>query len=146
MSKGWLKWSVGMVILALTFGVALSAAQKEEAAKVAGKWEMTSPGRQGNVTREMVIEQTGDKIKGTLKDQRGESPFEGTVKGNKISFTVKRQRPDGGEFTIEYTGTVEGDSIKGTIEMGGGPGGGPGGPGKGPGGGGPREWTAKRMK
>lgn len=62
----------------------------------------------------MTIEQNGDKIKGALKGPRAEAPLEGTVKGNKISFTVKRDTPRG-EVTLEYTGTVDGDSMKGTF-------------------------------
>ena len=61
--------------------------------------------------------------------QRGEVTFEGTVKGNKINFTVKGQTPRG-EVVIEYSGTADGDTMKGTRQ-------------------GPRgstEWTAKRAK
>ncbi len=71
-------------------------------------------GRQGAFTQTMTIEQNGDKIKGALKGPRAEAPLEGTVKGNKISFTVKRDTPRG-EVTLEYTGTVDGDSMKGTL-------------------------------
>lgn len=113
--------------MALVLGTALSAAQK--AANVAGKWEMTSEGRQGPTTATMTIEQNGDKIKGTLQGPRRENPLEGTVKGNDISFTVKIETPRG-EMVMEYTGKVEGDTMKGVRKT-------------------PRgetEWTAKRVK
>ena len=121
--------SLLVVVVALVFGLA-SSALAEEPAKVAGKWEMTSEGRQGPMTQTLTIEQKGETIKGTIQSPRGETPFEGTVKGNKISFTVKRTRPDGVEMVIEYTGTVEGDSMKGTSKVGEFT----------------REWTAKRQK
>jgi len=113
--------------MALILGAALSAAQKP--ANVAGKWEMTSEGRQGPVTSTMTIEQNGDKIKGTIQGPQRQNPFEGTVKGNEISFTVKFETPRG-EMTMEYSGKVEGDSMKGVRKT-------------------PRgetEWTAKRVK
>ena len=89
----------------------------QDAAKVGGTWEMSMQGRQGPVTNTLTIEQTGNKFKGTLKTQRGETPVEGTVDGNKISFNVERETPNG-KFTQEFTGTVDGDSIKGTVKMG----------------------------
>jgi len=111
----------------LTLSAGVLAAQ--EPAKFGGTWEMTMEGRQGPTTQTLTIQQTADKIKGTIKGARGETPFEGTVKGNKISFTVKRETPRG-EMTMEYTGTIEGDSIKGTMQAGEFS----------------REWSAKRAK
>ena len=109
--------------------LALVARAADEPAKVAGTWEMSMEGPQGTMTQTLTIEQKGEMIKGTIKGPRGETPFEGTVKGNTISFTVKRSTPRG-EMTFEYTGTVEGDTIKGTMR----------------GGQREREWTAKREK
>ncbi len=111
------------------FALAFSMVARADDAKVAGTWEMSSQGRQGPVTQTLTVEQDGGKIKGTIKGQRGEAPFEGTVKGNAISFTVKRQTPNG-EFVQEYTGTVDGDAIKGTVKMGENS----------------RDWSAKRQK
>ena len=119
-------------ILAVLLGMMLVAslvAVAQDAAKVGGTWEMTSQGRQGPMTSTLTIDQTGNKFKGTLKGARGESPLEGTVEGNKISFTIERETPNG-KFTMNYTGTVDGDSIKGTVKMGENE----------------REWTAKKQK
>lgn len=109
--------------------VAGQAALAQKPANFAGEWELTMEGRQGPVTQTLKLEQNGDKVKGTLSSPRGETPVEGTVKGNQISFTVKRETPRG-EMVVEYTGTLEGDTIKGTM------------------GGGQfsREWTAKKKK
>ncbi len=103
-----------LAVVALSVGIAVRAADN---AKVAGTWEMTMEGRNGTVTNTLTIEQTGDKIKGTMKTQRGETPFEGTVKDKEISFTITRQTPNG-EMKQEYTGTVEGDTIKGKVKTG----------------------------
>ena len=109
--------------------LAFAATGYAQGAKVAGKWELTSEGRQGPMTRNMTIEQDGEKIKGVISGQRGDQEFTGMVKGKDISFTVKFQTPNG-ERTVEYKGTVDGDSMKGTVEMGQAT----------------REWTAKRAK
>jgi hypothetical protein len=102
----------GLCVFALA--PALIAGAGDEPANVAGRWEMTAGGRQGNITQTLTIEQDGDKIKGTLKGPRAETPFEGSVKGNQVHFTVRRETPRG-EMTVEYTGNVEGDSMKGTM-------------------------------
>ncbi len=98
--------------LALTWTLRATAA--EEPAKVAGAWEMTFEGRNGTVTRTLTIEQDGGTIKGSMEGRRGPAPLEGSVQGNKVSFTVKRETPRG-TFTLEYSGTVEGDTMKGTV-------------------------------
>jgi len=98
-------------------------------AKVDGSWEVTSEGRQGPMTQTLTLKQEGDKLTGTLKGMRGEAPVEGSVTGQEIKFTVKRETPRG-PMTLEYKGSVDGDSMKGTLEtpMG------------------ARDWTAKRAK
>jgi hypothetical protein len=108
-------WLAGLCVFVLAVGLAARAA--DEPAKVAGTWELTMEGRQGTITQTLTIEQNGEKIKGTLKGPRAETPFEGTIKGNKISFTIKRETPRG-EMTMDYTGTVDGNSIKGTVQTG----------------------------
>ncbi len=108
---------------------AARARAAEEPAKVAGTWEVSSEGRNGPMTQTLTIQQDGSNIKGTITGRRGEAPFEGTVTGNKIAFTVKRETPKG-TFTIEYSATVDGDSMKGTAHSERFD----------------REWTAKRTK
>ena len=96
----------------LTWGGRVIAA--DEPAKVAGAWEMTSESPRGTRTQTLTIQQDGSTIKGTIEGRRGPAPLEGSVTGNKISFTVKRDTPNG-TFTLEYNGTVDGDSMKGTV-------------------------------
>jgi hypothetical protein len=122
-----------LLAIALTCGLLLLcgviATAAEEPAKVAGTWEMSSEGPNGPMTQTLTIQQDGAKIKGTLTGRRGETPFEGTVTGNKIAFTIKRETPNG-TFTIEYSATVDGDAMKGTAHSERFD----------------REWTAKRTK
>jgi hypothetical protein len=67
------------------------------------------------MTQTLTIEQDGATIKGILKGQRGDAPLEGTVAGNKITFSVKRQTQNGDTMVLEYTGAVDGDSIQGKV-------------------------------
>jgi hypothetical protein len=113
-----MKRSTCLLAFALALGAPLiwsgSVMAADEPAKVAGTWEMTSEGPRGTMTQTLTIQQDGGTIKGTLEGRRGPAPLEGSVTGNKISFTVKRETPNG-TFTLEYTGTVDGDSMKGNV-------------------------------
>lgn len=97
---------------------------------VTGDWDLTTQSpRGGERTQTIHIEQNGENITVTMQGRGGEEiTAEGTVKGNKIEWSVTRNTPRG-EFTITYTGTVEGDTMSGEAQMGDF---------------GTREWTAKK--
>jgi hypothetical protein len=100
--------SVCLLVFAL---VPLALAQD---AKVDGSWDLSAPGRGGNmVTQTLTLQQDGTKLTGSLKSQRGDNPITGTIMGNNIAFSVSINTPNGG-VKIDYTGTVSGDSMKGT--------------------------------
>ena len=99
--------------------------------KISGKWEskFTTPNGDTRTTT-YTFKVDGDKLSGTVAGgMGGDTPLAGTVKGNEVKFTVTRQTPNG-EMKSEYTGTVEGDTMKGTVES-------PRGK---------RDWTATRVK
>ena len=107
-----------ILVAALCF-VVLSLAQVASAqdAKVAGAWDLSAPGRDGNVmTQTLTLQQDGTKLTGTMKGQRGDAPVTGTISGNNISFSVTRTTPNG-DLKIDYTGTVSGDAMKGTLSV-----------------------------
>lgn len=97
---------------------------------VSGEWEITSEGRQGPRTQTIKIEQDGEKITVTMEGRMGEVTGEGTIKDNKIEWKITRTMRDM-EMTITYTGTVDGDTMSGEMEMS-------------MGDRGPSEWTAKK--
>jgi hypothetical protein len=86
---------------------------------VTGDWEMTTQSpRGGERTSTVHFEQDGEKITVTMQGRQGEEiTAEGTVKGNKIEWSMTRSTPRG-DFTITYTGTVEGDTMSGEAQMG----------------------------
>jgi hypothetical protein len=114
-----MKRLMNSLVFALACGMLLIGAVKvlaaDEPAKVAGTWEMTSQGQNGPMTSTLTIQQDGGTIKGTVTGRRGDAPLEGTVTGNKLSFTVKRQTPNGDTMVMEYTATVDGDSMTGKV-------------------------------
>jgi hypothetical protein len=99
------------------FVLSLAHVTSAQDAKVAGSWDLSAPGRDGNmVTQTLTLQQDGTKLTGTMKGQRGDAPVTGTVSANNVSFSVTRTTQNG-ELKIEYTGTVTGDAMKGTLTV-----------------------------
>ena len=93
-------------------------AQAEPAANVAGAWRVSMPGQSAAVSQTLSIEQKGGAITGTIRAPQGNAAqVRGTVTGKNIAFTVKRRTPDG-EVTQQFAGTVNGNSIAGTVTQG----------------------------
>jgi len=78
-------------------------------ANVAGTWNIKVSGEGGSANQKIELKQDGGKITGTFKGPRQSGPLEGTVDGNNIQFHVKARVP------LDYTGTVDGNTMKGTM-------------------------------
>ena len=78
-------------------------------ANVAGTWNIKLSGEAGSANQTIELKQDGGKITGTFKGPRQSGPLEGTVDGNNIQFHVRTRVP------LDYTGTVDGDTMKGTM-------------------------------
>lgn len=81
---------------------------------VAGKWIVTVSSPEGEQESTMILEVDGNKLSGTYESMMGIADIsEGTVTGNKISFTI-----DAGGMVITVNGTVSGNTMTGTIDIG----------------------------
>ena len=105
------------LVVAFAMAFVMASVSRADDAKVTGKWESKFTTPQGDtMTTTFTFKQDGNKLTGTVVGGRGgESPLEGTVKGNEVKFTVTRTTPNG-EMKSEYTATVEGDTMKGSVE------------------------------
>ncbi len=113
-------------------------------ASPAGTWKYTQPGRGGGpgVERTLMLDLKDGKLTGTLKGYegpRGQIPditlTDASFKDGAIAFSTELQFGDN-KFVIKYTGKLDGDTIKGSIER---PGFNGGDPTK-------TDWTATRAK
>jgi len=101
-------------LAALAVAIALPAA----AGDVSGKWKITSKSPRGERVSEIVFAQDGEKLAVSSKDREGNDvKSEGSVKGEEITWTTKRQGPNG-EMLIVYKGKVEGKTMSGSSEFG----------------------------
>jgi hypothetical protein len=87
------------------------------AANVNGKWNLTveAQGQQLPVT--LMLKQDGGKVSGSLDSMMGKGDIsEAKVNGNKFVGTAKTQI-QGQAMDLVINGTVDGDSMKGTITL-----------------------------
>ncbi len=103
--------------LLLTASVVAIPSFAADTAKVAGEWNLTLESPNGALTPTATIKQDGEKLTGTYKGRFGESPLTGTIKENAIKFSTTVSTPNG-VVAVEYSGTVEGDTMKGTASFG----------------------------
>ena len=87
------------------------------AADVSGNWNLSVETPQGTRTPTMTLVQKGEEVTGSYHSQRGDMPVTGTLKGNDLKLSYTMGAGDR-SMTINYEGTVAGDSITGKIVMG----------------------------
>ncbi|HLO83358.1 MAG TPA: hypothetical protein VK166_20490 [Chitinophagaceae bacterium] len=106
-----MKKPIFLVAIFLVFSCVLQAQQH---AKVDGKWLMNVETTMGSGSPTFVLKQVNDStLTGNYTGALGEAEVKGTVNGNKIrlEFTIQANM-------IEYTGTVDGDTMKGIVKLG----------------------------
>ena len=106
--------SVFTIFILVLMSVSLIAQE----VNVSGDWELTMETPRGEMTRDVHFEQEGENLTVTMESPRGsEVTGKGTIKGNDIEWTVTRSTPRR-EFTMSYSGKVEGDTMSGEVQMG----------------------------
>lgn len=105
---------------AVNFGLACIAvlslvlvAAPAMAGDISGHWELEVQTPSGGGTPIMELKQNGNKITGTYVGQLGETDVKGAVKGKKFTVEFNSAGVD-----IVYKGTFEGDSMKGSLDLG----------------------------
>jgi hypothetical protein len=96
-----------------------AATTSAEAADVLGTWSATVTTHQGQVIPvQLKLKKDTEKIVGTISSEMGQAPVEAEVKGKDLTvrFTFQGQS---GPMAIEMAGTVDADTVKGTMAVGG---------------------------
>ncbi len=106
------------VALALTAALAVSTLA--QGVNVTGKWIFDVQTGQGGGQPTLTFKQEGEKLTGHYSSQTlGEADLTGTVKGNAIQFGFNANA-QGQAIDVAYTGTVDGNTMKGSVSMAGG--------------------------
>jgi hypothetical protein len=82
------------------------------AADVTGKWDSTVELDAGTGTPTFTFRQQGNKLTGRYSGQLGEADLTGKVDGDSIEFSFSL-KSDLGELTANFSGKIEGDTMKG---------------------------------
>lgn len=102
--------------IALTASIAFLATSAF-AEGLAGTWTLTRQTDDGPVETEMTVVEADGKYSGTLVSPRGTIEVESiTVDGDSFAFTAT---VEGRIFDVDldYSGTITGDTMSGTVEM-----------------------------
>ena len=100
-------------LLCLVFSRAMTA---EEPVVVAGRWDITIQFVRGDGNYTAFLEQTGEKLRGTYRGQFTEGTLDGTVQGKNVRFRG-HLRIEGADLIYLYNGTVEGDQMRGQVDL-----------------------------
>ena len=89
-----------------------------QATNVTGEWVFNVTTDQGGGTPTITFKQDGEKLTGKYVGQLGNADLTGTVKGNAIHFTFTID-VQGQQAPVTYDGTVEKNTMKGKLDIGG---------------------------
>jgi hypothetical protein len=86
--------------------------------QVTGDWDVTLNTPNGSRQAKATFKQDGEKLSGVFKNERGQVPCQGSIKGKEIeiTYTVKYE---GQDLTIVLTGKTDGDLMSGRADFGG---------------------------
>jgi hypothetical protein len=81
-----------------------------------GAWKTTINSPMGVQEGELDITTSGDSFTGTMKGRQGEQPISGKVDGDKLTWSASITSPF--PITLEFTVTVNGDAMTGSVKAG----------------------------
>ncbi len=106
-----------LIVVVLAIGL-LTTALSAQGTNVSGEWTFNVQTDQGGGTPTMTFKQDGEKLTGKYVGQLGNADLVGTVKGNAIKFTFTLD-VQGQQAPVNYEGTVEKNTMKGKLDIGG---------------------------
>jgi hypothetical protein len=108
---------ISAVVIAV-IGLLTTAQVMAQATNVTGEWLFNVTTDQGGGTPTLSFKQDGEKLTGKYQGQLGAADLTGTVKGNAIKFTFTID-VQGQQAPVTYEGTVEKNTMKGKLDIGG---------------------------
>lgn len=90
--------------------------QEKPAPTMTGTWILEVHHSAGVSTPTVTITQTGEKLAGKYVGSYGESVLTGSIKGADFTFTVEIGTEQ--KVTVVYSGTLDGNAVKGSVTLG----------------------------
>ena len=107
-----------LTVVVLGIGLLGTARISAQGTNVTGEWNFNVQTDQGGGTPVITFKQDGEKLTGKYAGQLGNADLTGTVKGNAIHFTFTIDA-GGQQAPVTYDGTVEKNTMKGKLDIGG---------------------------
>ena len=98
------------LLIVLLLGLSLVTTDaRANASDISGNWSFSVNLENGpqDVPFSIVFKQEGEKLSGIYSSRSGEEKVTGTVKGNRVAFSVEIKNRSGEPFTYNYNGTIE---------------------------------------
>ncbi|HEX2494710.1 MAG TPA: hypothetical protein VHK24_13135 [Steroidobacter sp.] len=106
-----------VALLAGACAAAPATPAKSQPPNLSGRWMLTTESSVGAEDSEMLVKQTGNSIMGALSTESGSVDYTGTVDGENVAFGFMVNAP-GSDLRIDYSGVVQGDTMKGKVVFG----------------------------
>ena len=107
-----------LLAILLLAGHAIAQTAPAQAPDITGKWDISIATSQGSSPATLTVTKDGEKLAGTIASAMGEAPVDVTVKDKSVALELSIQTPNG-PLNIVMSGTVDGDTMKGTADFGG---------------------------
>jgi len=105
-----------LMIVAASFISATALSAQAAALNLAGEWNASYNTPGGARAFKVVLAVDGAKLTGTVKRETGDSPLEGTVKGDSVTFTYSIKYGDN-MLPMTVSAKVVGDAMKGSVDI-----------------------------
>lgn len=114
-NKGYHVLTIVGILLFSLFVPALSGSQEKGYESLIGEWDVQT--EDGQYTFVFVFSMEGDTLKGIYKGTTGDAEMEDlSFENNELSFTVNIDA-GGQTMAIDYTATIEGDTLEGYLSL-----------------------------
>lgn len=100
----------------LAIAILASTQAGAQATNVTGEWAFTVTTDQGSGNPTITFKQDGEKLTGKYNGQLGVADLTGSVKGDAITFTFTVD-VQGQQAPVTYKGTVEKNTMKGSLDI-----------------------------
>jgi len=104
--------------LVIALALFVSSQALAQATNVAGDWAFVVTTDQGSGEPTITFKQDGEKLTGKYVGQLGAADLTGTLKGSAVHFTFTLD-VQGQQAPVTYDGTVEKNTMKGKMDIGG---------------------------
>ena len=105
-----------ILAVALLTSAQLGLEAGAQGANVTGEWAFTVTTDQGGGNPTITFKQDGEKLTGKYNGQLGAADLTGSVKGDAITFTFTVD-VQGQQAPVTYKGTVEKNTMKGSLDI-----------------------------